>query len=208
MHDVRFIMNNSPNCNCGNIVSLGKCALGFTINETYFVSLCVRKFCALLSLALKPVPAFGNHVLRILLKGALEKMIWVGAWRIVALVQYIQRRYLPSVNYPTEPVRRNKFCFPFYLSGEKFSISPAVSCASPKPASSSLNIQVWKFAVFVDLCPESFYNGWREALIFKKLRSNVFVHNVSLFDVLPRSRMFVHRAGISIFTQGMELVNA
>lgn len=186
--------HTNPEAFCDSVLGL----LRFTVMGSYEVYFCFVKL---------GVGMFGasHHLLRVLLSkcSALlgtvphvvrmcpnEQVIGIYARRIIASVKDLfSFRYGSIVNQPRCPAGNNSLWSDVFLATKQASIPVRVLPGNPIPAFIRTS--------FINLFPEAFKERVGKSLPKHPFWNSVVLHNISLFDFVPRLRLFLQRSGFS-----------
>lgn len=148
------------------------------------------------------VSSLCHHIYDIFSKCTEPQMIWISAWRIVALVKNIHAVwYWSSVQNPRSSVGQNFYCS-FCSKG---SITKGIASFIPFPAQPKFWTMPRRFSILRNLLPKTVGKCFGKSLRGEILGSNFYLHSISLFDCLPRLRLFMQRAGNFIYGKSISL---
>lgn len=177
------MVNDIPNQSLADTVLAGKLTLlpalprvsGKDFSSLFLIQFAMRAFITFKTRRIGKIMASRfNHILHVVLMCSHQQMGWVYAsgivfyWTLVANAHSFWNRAI--LHYPRGNMSANG------TMGRdaplKFTVSVTLGCASPQPASV-------RAGRFINFFPKAFLESCRPSLLFKKLRVNFDLHNVS-----------------------------
>ena len=103
-----------------------------------------------------PAAIFGNTVVSVLFGSSEEKMSWINAFRIIAVVANLKTfRRLSEFQFKRQSVTPQQF-----PGKPSLSISRRVKCTHPVPAFTEMWIKAWNVSVLIHSIPKSLHESF------------------------------------------------
>lgn len=192
--------NSSPTTELESEFGILNSCFGFKFSN--FIHNSPRKFNAKILASGMIAASFSLLVQHVVFKGALKKMVWIDARRIVALVKNAMFWFMPFMQEPRCAVSTNPFCRTPPNSNS--SISPAESCTNPNPTRPQVRNMFWNRTIFINVLPKAFSECVREPLRKCRMLLKCNWHNQVVFGLPAPPHCLPQCGGASFIPQPIQ----